>query len=83
MPAVLPESATDIRETHNVDSNVGYGTFQFGLTDAFQAALTPIPAGHSVRSASRKELESSGYILYTYEDFDIAVDWKDRRGSSG
>ncbi len=82
VPAVLPESATDIRESHNLDTNIGHGTFEFGIADmhSFQAALMPVSAGHSVRARSREELERSGYVFYSYEDFDIAVNWKDRKG---
>ena len=82
IPSVLPDSATDINETHNLDSNVGHGTFQFGAADmhSFQAALSPIPAGQSVIAKSREELESSGFVFYTHGDFDIAVNWEDRKG---
>ena len=82
VPAVLPESATDIRETHNLDSNVGHGSFQFSAADmqSFQAALARVPGGRPVRAKSREKFEGSGYVFYTYEDFDIAVNWDDRKG---
>jgi hypothetical protein len=82
IPAILPESATDIRESHNLDTNVGHGTFAFGAADAhsFQAALVSVPADHPARARSREALERSGYVFYSYKDFDIAVDWKDRKG---
>lgn len=82
IPSVLPDSAADINETHNLDSNVGHGTFQFGAADmhSFQAALSPIPACQSVIAKSREELESSGFVFYTHGDFDIAVNWEDRKG---
>lgn len=82
VPAVLPKSATDIRETHNLDSNVGHGSFQFSAADmqSFQAALAPAPGSRPVRAKSREKLEGSGYAFYTYEDFDIAVNWEDRKG---
>ena len=82
IPAVLPESATDIRESHNLDTNVGHGTFAFGAVDAasFKARLVPAHAGHPVRAKSRAALEKSGYVFYRHEDFDIAVNWRDGKG---
>jgi hypothetical protein len=82
IPAVLPESSVDIRESHNLDTNVGHGTFAFGDADvaSFKAKLTPVQADRSVRATSRETLEKSGYVFYSYEDFDIAVNWNDREG---
>lgn len=82
IPAVLPNSSKDIRESHNLDTNVGHGTFVFGPADeqSFKAALLPIPAGHPVRGRSRGALERSGYLLYSYGDFEIAVNWADHKG---
>lgn len=82
IPAVLPESAKQIRETHDVDTNTGHGTFVFGPADAesFRTALRPIPAEHAVRASSRSALERSGYTLYAHGEFEIAVNWTDRRG---
>lgn len=82
IPAVLPGSSRDIRESHNLDINVGHGTFVFEPVDAqsFEAALVPIPAGHPTRARSRDALESSGYSFYSYEDFDIAVNWTAHKG---
>lgn len=81
IPAVLPESAVDIRESHNLDTNAGHGTFAFGAMDAesFKARLVPVPADRLVRAKSREALERSGYAFYSYDDFDIAVNWKDRK----
>lgn len=82
IPAALPMSAVDIRESHNLDTNVGHGSFSFGTADlrSFNAALTAIPPGHPVRSGSREDLETSGYAFYSYEDFDIAVNWSEQKG---
>ena len=82
IPAVLPASATEIHETHNLDSNTGHGTFRFDVSDmhSFQAALLPIPVNQSVIARSRDELESFGYVFYTHGNFDIAVNWEDRTG---
>jgi hypothetical protein len=82
VPAAIPVSATDIRESHNLDTNAGHGTFVFGASDAqsFKASLVPISGDRPSRARSRKALEMSGYVFYTYEDFDIAVNWKERKG---
>jgi hypothetical protein len=82
IPAAIPLSSTDIRESHNLDTNSGHGTFSFGASDAqsFRASLVPISHDQPSRTKSRKALEMSGYVFYRYEDFDIAVDWKDRKG---
>ncbi|MFC0682551.1 hypothetical protein ACFFGH_32370 [Lysobacter korlensis] len=82
VPAVLPDSSTNIRETHNLDLNVGHGTFMFGATDAasFRAKLTPARAPRTRDIEARASLEKSGYVFYSYEDFEIAVNWKHRKG---
>jgi hypothetical protein len=84
IPPVLPASATQIRETHDLDTNVGHGTFVFGVSDAdqFRAALVPLPVAQPVRArrVSRTEFESRGYSFYTHGDFDIVVDWSRRVG---
>jgi hypothetical protein len=84
IPPVLPASATQIRETHDLDTNVGHGTFAFGAFDAgqFRAALLPLAPGQPLRTHAvpRSEFERRGYSFYTHGDFDIAVDWSRRVG---
>ena len=83
IPPVLPASAVDIRERHNVDNNTGHGTFSFGAAGVqqFEAQLRPLQPGDvPLPGVSRRELEQLGYILYRYDYFDIAVDWRNRRG---
>ena len=83
IPSVLPESATGIHEWHNVDTNNGHGTFSFAADDSrsFKEDLTSISSGRKLPSnASYSALESQGYVFYIYEDFEIAVKWKDRKG---
>jgi hypothetical protein len=79
IPPVLPVSAVQIQEWHDIDLNVGHGTFAFGPSDAeqFRAALTSLPAGTPLRAyrVSRSKFERQGYMFYTHGDFDIAVDW--------
>jgi hypothetical protein len=79
IPSVLPDSAVQICESHNLDTNVGHGSFGFGASDSdlFRAGLTPLRADQSVRAhrATRSDFERRGYTFYRYEDFEIAVDW--------
>lgn len=84
IPPVLPASATQIRETHDLDTNAGHGTFAFAASDAeqFRAALVPLAPGQPLRTqhVSRSEFERRGYSFYKHGDFDIAVDWSRRVG---
>jgi hypothetical protein len=56
IPSVVPEGATEIRETHNVDSNQAWGKFLFSASKAesIRSALNEIDisslAGQEVRS---------------------------------
>jgi len=77
IPPVLPASATQIRERHDLDANVGHGTFAFAASDAeqFRAALVPLAPTQPLRpqGVSRSEFERRGSSFYTHGDFDIAV----------
>ncbi len=63
VPASLPETATVIREAHDVDTNETWGAFKFPASDVkvLHAALVPIkPAGrHLRRPPTRIEWPSS------------------------
>lgn len=84
IPSILPASTVQIRESHNLDTNVGHGTFSFGAADAeqFRTTLAGMPLGTAVRRVhfSREQLERNGYSFYTNGDFYIAVNWSSRRG---
>lgn len=83
IPSALPESATKIHETHNLDTNVGHGAFAFSAAsaDAFKVALIPLPQDKEIRGTpTRDDLEKSGYTFYSCEDFVIAVNWQDHQG---
>lgn len=82
IPAALPASATGIRESHYTIGDVRHGTFGFDGRDSasFLSALTPTTVGNPVRASLRENMESLGYVYYSYENFEIAVDWKNRRG---
>jgi hypothetical protein len=61
---------------------VGHGTFAFGAadTEAFRAKLIPAQAQRAARVRARLSSSGSGYVIYSYGNFDIAVDWQDRKG---
>ena len=84
IPTILPPSTVQIRETHNLDTNIGHGTFSFGALDAdqFYSALTALPVGEVIPkfTISRAKMEREGYSFYSHEGFYLAVDWKRRRG---
>ena len=84
IPSVLPESALDIGESHNLDANAGHGTFRFGPSDAgsFRSAMTPVSATERLRTQNidRAGFEGRGYVFYKDAHFDIAVDWSRQVG---
>jgi hypothetical protein len=84
VPSVLPASTVQIRESHDLDTNIGHGTFAFGTEDLeqFKAALAPLASGaHILRvQIPRQQMEREGYSFYTYRDFYLAVDWSRRCG---
>jgi hypothetical protein len=81
LPAVLPASAMDIRETHDLDTNIGEGAFAFHPRDAasLRAALVATPAGAKPRRFEQQALAAAGFRFYRYETFEIAVDWERSR----
>ncbi len=84
IPPILPASTVQIRESHDLDTNIGHGTFAFGASDSekFRATLTVLPAGNVIRRVSipRDQMEHEGYTFYRHDDFYLAVDWSRRRG---
>jgi hypothetical protein len=84
IPSVLPTSTVQIRESHDLDTNIGHGAFAFGAEGAeqFKAALTPLAAGTQIRRVQipRERMEHDGYSFYSFGDFYLAVDWSSRRG---
>jgi len=84
IPPILPVSTVQIRESHDLDTNVGHGAFTFGAEGAeqFKVALTPLAAGTQIRRVHipRERMEHDGYSFYSHGDFYLAVDWSSRRG---
>jgi hypothetical protein len=84
IPPILPASAVQIHESHDIDVNIGHGTFVFGVegSEEFKTALTPLPAGEKIGKGwiPRERMEREGYSFYSYRAFYLAVDWSSRRG---
>jgi hypothetical protein len=81
LPEVLPDSAFDIAERHNLDTSTGHGTFRFAARDveAFRARLQQ-PAGTAeIASVDGAELLSNGYSFHVFEDVILAVNWQTQR----
>lgn len=84
IPPILPASAVQIREWHDLDTNSGHGSFAFGDEGAaeFQGSLIPLPPGEPIRRVRipREKMAREGYSFYSHGDFYFAVDWSRRRG---
>lgn len=82
IPKILPESTTEIQEWHDLDLNIGGGTFRFSARDAnsFQEALRPYSNGDGATPVSRTTYEDRGYAFYSTEFFHIAIDWNRQIG---
>jgi hypothetical protein len=77
LPRAMPDSAYDINEEHNLDTNVGHGTFRSAAADAdtFRARLQPATAADILR-VDGAEFLSQGYSFHAFEDFILAVNWE-------
>ena len=81
LPAALPESATDISESHDLDTNTGGGSFRFGASDieSFRAQLQPmLPEQLERLHADRTKLQRVGYTFHSAPGFLLAVNWQTR-----
>ena len=63
VPEFLPTGSTEISETHNLDTNIGTGTFKFPSAelDAFKAQASQLVG------AEVKEENNISYFVYTRE----------------
>jgi hypothetical protein len=77
VPSVIPESAAEIREWHDLDTNTGHVTFRFSQDDAasFQAALVEHATRNPATSVSHEKYRRSAYSFYRYDYFVLAIDW--------
>jgi hypothetical protein len=80
LPRVLPDSAFDIDERHNLDTNRGHGTFRFTEKDAgtFRTRLRPAGAAE-IANIDGAERLGNGYSFYAFEDFILAINWRTQR----
>ena len=79
LPPSMPESASEIWETHNLDINKGRGEFVFDAKDApaFRRALRAIPTAPRRCNVPWAEMIREGREWYIEEDFFLAIDWKE------
>ena len=77
LPTSLPDSAYDIAESHDLDTNTGGGSFRFDARDAdsFRAQLQSLSAAE-VQSLDRAKLQRGGYTYHVAPGFWLAVNWK-------
>lgn len=76
LPAALPDSASNIKESHNLDTNAGEGSFSVGAADmeSFLARLLPmIPSQINRLSPDYAKLGDAGYTFYSIPGFTIAA----------
>src|SRR5438105_936756 len=81
LPAALPDSAFDIVESHNLDTNTGGGSFHFDArdSDSFGAQLGSLSAEQSQnRVKDHAKLQHDGYTFHTAPGFTLAVNWQKR-----
>jgi hypothetical protein len=79
IPSALPDSAFDISEEHDLDTNTGEGSFRFAPVDTgfLRAHLQSLPASTQSwgRIFDRAKYERQGFEFCRFEKFCIAVNW--------
>lgn len=80
LPEELPDSATDISESHDLDTNTGNGMFRFLEVDsnAFRAKLQPATLGQVEKFRDHQRLQREGYTFHVVPEFVLAVNWQTR-----
>lgn len=78
IPACLPHSAHNIRDTHSLDTNDGYGKFEFAPADFPKLQLEKLAqkADFDARKLTFdkwKPLADAGYLFVAIPEFIIAV----------
>ena len=81
LPEALPDSATGITESHNLDTNTGSGSFRFGETDSesFRGGLQSATQSQRERFADHAELQREGYTFHSCPEFVFAIHWQTRK----
>jgi hypothetical protein len=90
LPATLPQSATEIHEWYDLDTNECFGSFRFDTTERSAIELTLRPgrlrtiridrdpsfASRLPRDPSEEQLVRAGFEFYSEPDFDLAINWR-------
>ena len=90
LPTMLPRSATEIHEWHDLDTNLCFGSFRFDPSDrsplevALQSGLRrtiridrdPSFASTLPRDPGEEQLARAGFEFYSEQGFDFAISWK-------
>ncbi len=90
LPTMLPRSATQIHEWHDLDTNLCFGSFRFDPSEHSSMKVTlrddrrrliridrdPSFASPLPRDPNEQELASAGFEIYSAPDFDLAISWK-------
>ncbi len=80
LPQELPDSAFDITESHDLDSNTGSGSFLFkdADTDSFRAKLQPATPVDVQRLHNSERLRRDGFTFHVVPGLILAVNWQTR-----
>ncbi len=90
LPALLPRSATEIHEWHDIDTNLGFGSFRFdphdrstieatlrsGLRRPIRIDRDPSFASPLPLDPAADQLANFGFQFYSDRDFAFAINWK-------
>ena len=90
LPPMLPRSATEIHEWHDLDTNLCFGSFRFdprersllvvnlrsGIRRPIQIDRDPSFASPLPRDPSERQLTTAGFEFYSEQRFDLAINWK-------
>jgi hypothetical protein len=89
LPVMLPRSATEIHEWHELDANLCFGSFHFdprerspmeitlrsGLRRPIRIDRDPSFASPLPRDPGEQALTRAGFEFYSSRDFDFAINW--------
>jgi hypothetical protein len=89
LPTMLPRSATEIHEWHELDASLCYGSFRFdprerspieialrsGRRRPIRIDRDPSFASSLPRDPGERVLTSAGFEFYSDRDFDFAINW--------
>jgi len=80
LPQELPDSATEIAESHDLDTNTGSGSFRFEKSDAdlFRAKLQPVLPAQVQLFRDPERFQRGGYTFYAVPGFVLAINWQER-----